>query len=389
MEGAAVSELEPPARQQVPEPADRRAPAVRDRMYEIDLLRIGAALAVLIYHYTFADYAGALTHLRFDTLGLVTRYGYLGVDLFFLISGFVVLLSAMDRRPDQFVVSRMVRLYPAFWVAVTITSLVLVLFSAGQFRVGALRYVVNLTMLDSLVNVENIDVVYWTLWAEMRFYLLVFALVWWGASRGRVIGVLWAWLGATAVLNLSMLPGPVQSLLTLALQPEWSHYFIAGMALCLAYRFGWSGQLAAILVASYALAVPRAIGFADHVGQRYGTTIQHAPVIAIITGGYLVLTMIALRHTRRLGRPWFAVLGSLTYPLYLVHDRAGVVLFNRLGPHLNRWLLLGLVAAIMVAVAYLIYRFVERPFAPVLKRFLAAIADRLGFGRGLSPTAVS
>ncbi|WP_089013685.1 hypothetical protein [Micromonospora inositola] len=42
------------------------------------------------------------------------------MDLFIVISGFVVLLSAWDRRPRAFVVSRIVRLYPAFWIAVTV-----------------------------------------------------------------------------------------------------------------------------------------------------------------------------------------------------------------------------------------------------------------------------
>jgi peptidoglycan/LPS O-acetylase OafA/YrhL len=54
----------------------------------------------------------------------VSRYGYLGVDLFFVISGFVVQLSAWDRRPPEFVVSRIVRLYPAFWIAVTVVVVI-------------------------------------------------------------------------------------------------------------------------------------------------------------------------------------------------------------------------------------------------------------------------
>jgi peptidoglycan/LPS O-acetylase OafA/YrhL len=373
----------PATSQTAPGPAaDAAGPArARDRLYEIDALRILAAFAVVIYHYTFADYAGALTHLRFDTVSLLTRYGYLGVDLFFVISGFVVLLSAIGRRPDQFVISRMVRLYPAFWVSVTITTLVLVLFSAGQFRVTLFQYVANMTMFDSLVNVQNIDVVYWTLWAELRFYVLVFALVCWGITRGRLTAVMWAWLAVTAVLDLSILPGPVQSLLTLALQPEWSHYFIAGMALCLVYKFGMSPQLGVILVASYALAVHRAIDFGDKVGMRYGTTIHRWAVIAIITAIFIVMTFVALRHSARFGRAWFAIFGALTYPLYLVHDRVGVVLFNRFGAHLNRWLVLVLVIAVAFAVAYLVYRFVERPFAPVFKRFLTRLAEQIGLGR--------
>ena len=98
----------------------------RDRLYEIDLLRITAALAVVCYHYTFSGYAGHITSIAFPALSTAKRYGYLGVDMFFVISGFVVLLSAWGRRPHQFVISRIVRLYPAYWVAVTITAVIAV-----------------------------------------------------------------------------------------------------------------------------------------------------------------------------------------------------------------------------------------------------------------------
>ncbi len=73
--------------------------------YEIDLLRITAALSVVIYHYTFSGYVRHLTSIAYPALSIVTRYGYLGVDMFFTISGFVVLLSAWGRRPHEFVIS--------------------------------------------------------------------------------------------------------------------------------------------------------------------------------------------------------------------------------------------------------------------------------------------
>ena len=52
------------------------------------------------------------------------------------------------------------------------------------------------------------------------------------------------------------------------------------------------------------------------------------------------MTLIAFRVTRRLGRPWFAVAGALTYPLYLVHAYNGFVIINLIGRYLNRWVLL-------------------------------------------------
>jgi peptidoglycan/LPS O-acetylase OafA/YrhL len=88
------------------------------RLYEIDLLWIIAALAVVIFHYTFSGRMQEPSPVSFPGLSEVSRYGYLGVDLFFMISGFVVLLSAWDRRRRDLVVSGIVRLYPALWIAV-------------------------------------------------------------------------------------------------------------------------------------------------------------------------------------------------------------------------------------------------------------------------------
>ncbi|HUZ27286.1 MAG TPA: acyltransferase [Streptosporangiaceae bacterium] len=350
-------------------------PAGRDRLYEIDLLRLTAALAVVMYHYTFSGYQRHLTSVAFPALSTVTRYGYLGVDMFFVISGFVVLLSAWGRRPHEFVISRIVRLYPAYWVAVTITAVVAVTLSRGLFRVTLPQYVANLTMLNSLPNVANIDVVYWTLWAEIRFYLLVFVLAWIGINRTRVFTMLWLWLAATAVIEAHVLPAGPAGKIDLIVQSQWSHYFIAGMALCLIYRTGFSWQAGAIIVIAYGNAVYQAINFAHRVSDRYHQAL-HAPVIvAVVTVIFIVMTLIALRVTRRLGRPWFVVAGALTYPLYLVHAYNGFVLFNLFGRVVNRWVLLAAMVAGMCAVAYAIHQLVEARLAPRLKRALVGLAD--------------
>lgn len=356
---------------------DARVLAGRDRLYEIDLLRITAALAVVFYHYTFSGYAGHLTSVAFPALSTVTRYGYLGVDMFFVISGFVVLLSAWGRRPHEFVISRIVRLYPAYWVALTVTAVVAVTLSHGLFKVTPVQYAANLTMFNSLPNIANVDVVYWTLWAEIRFYALVFVLTWIGITRLRVIAMLWLWLAATAVIESHILPGGLAGPMDLVVQSQWSHYFIAGMALCLIYRTGISWPLGAILLITYGNAVYQAINFAHLVSGRYHQALHIPVIVAVITVIFVVTMLIAMRVTRRFGRPWFAVAGSLTYPLYLVHAYNGFVFFNMFGGVLNRWVLLVVLVTGMGSAAYAIHRLVEVPFGPRLKRALVRLAGDL------------
>jgi peptidoglycan/LPS O-acetylase OafA/YrhL len=126
---------------------------VSHRLHEIDLLRFGAALSVVAYHYLFSAYGGGHSPLAFPAAGQIARYGYLGVDLFFVISGFVVLMTAWDRPPRSFIVSRVVRLYPAYWIAVSATTLVSIVAGDERYHVTAAQYLANLTMLNALVDV--------------------------------------------------------------------------------------------------------------------------------------------------------------------------------------------------------------------------------------------
>lgn len=346
------------------------------RLLEIDLLRITAAFAVVLYHYTFSGWAGHLTRLRFPVLSVVTRYGYLGVDMFLLISGFVVLLSAWGRRPRQFVVSRIVRLYPAYWVAVTLTAVILVTLGHGLFKVTPFEYVANMTMGNQVPNIPNVDVVYWTLYVEIRFYLIVFVLACIGITRRRVLTLMWGWLAATAVIEAQILPAGIAEKLNLIVQSQWSHYFIGGMALCLIYRTGFSWVLGVILVICFGNALYQAANFARKVSLRYHQVLHIPVVLSIITVIFIVLTLVALRVTRRFGRPWFAALGALTYPLYLVHAYSGFALFNLFAGHLSppsRWLLLVAMITFMTSLAYAVHQVAEVRFAPRLKAALTRI----------------
>jgi peptidoglycan/LPS O-acetylase OafA/YrhL len=358
-------------------PATAASPG-KDRLLEIDLLRLTAAVAILMYHYTFFGHAAGYLSVSYPALSSVTRYGYLAVDLFFTISGFVVLLSAWGRRPHEFVISRMVRVYPAFWVGVTVTAVVTVILGHGMFKVTPLQYLANLTLANSLPNIANIDVVYWTLWAEMRFYLVLFVLTCIGISRSRVIKLLWLWLAATAVIEAGVLPAGLASLADLLVQSQWSHYLIAGMALCTIYRTGFSWTLGAILALAYGNALYRAIGFAHLVSARLHQTLYLPVSLTIITLIFVVMTLIAFRLTRRFGRPWFASAGTLTYPLYLLHCYIGLMLFHLLDRYVNRWVLLAGILLLMGGAAYLVHRLVEVPLGPPLKRALTRLAANTG-----------
>ncbi len=342
-----------------------------DRLYEIDGLRLLAALCVVFFHYTFSSWVGGTTTVAFSAESGWSKYGYLGVDLFFLISGFVVLMSAWGRSPRAFMVSRISRLYPAYWVGIGLTVLVTVTLGAGLFKVTPPQVLMNLTMFQAVPDVANVDVVYWTLWAEMRFYLLILVLTWIGTTRNRVMIGLWAWFGLTVLAETGFLPHAAD----LLIQSEFSHYFIAGMALFLLYKFGIDRQIALLVPLCLGNAVFRAIGYADAVGRRYSVGYSHAVIVAVVVVIFLVMTLVALRVTRFAAKPWMVTAGALTYPLYLLHAHIGFILINRVGDAVDKHVLLYGTIALMCAAAYAAHRFVERPVAPLIKRWAAPRPD--------------
>ena len=151
----------------------------------LDPLRFGAALGVAIFHQMFWSWAwvsiGIPVFQRYVAADVLypsaapfTWFGWVGVEIFFVISGFVIANSASKSSPKEFLLGRALRLYPAVWVCATATLLVLVLFGSGPASEFILPYIHAMLLVPKGVTHQWLDGVYWTLAAEMAFYGLVF-----------------------------------------------------------------------------------------------------------------------------------------------------------------------------------------------------------------------
>lgn len=92
---------------------------------------------MVAYHYTavFGNlFWGVPSREVFPKLSAVTAYGAMGVQLFFIISGFVILMSAHGRPVGQFAASRISRLFPAYWTAVLLTAFLLLAVTHGDMN---------------------------------------------------------------------------------------------------------------------------------------------------------------------------------------------------------------------------------------------------------------
>ena len=151
-----------------------------------------SAMSVVLFHYT-TRFGQTFGHPSAPTLSFDS--GFRGVDLFFMISGFVIFMTlGQTSRASDFVVSRFSRLYPTFWVCVLITFAAVAIAGLPGKEVSPLELLANFTMLPQLLRAKPVDGTYWTLEIELFFYTIMLGLFRLGWLR-RVHAVLIAWLG--------------------------------------------------------------------------------------------------------------------------------------------------------------------------------------------------
>ncbi|MGP5395826.1 acyltransferase family protein [Arthrobacter rhombi] len=370
-------------------PDPGQAPRGKPRMALLDGLRLVAAVGVILYHYTawHHGYWGVEpAKTAWPNLSRLSVFGNMGVQLFFVISGFVILLSAYGKRPAQFIGSRVGRLFPAYWVAVLATGvLIFFIWPVMGKRLSFSDWAVNLTMMQRGFNVPYVDGVYWTLWAEMRFYglvLLLMMLGWVTCRRILAFAVIWPLVGLLAPLIPS-------NFVRQALIPEHAALFAGGICLFLIYRFGHTPmRWAALGVNVVQAAVLTGQKGAEEAASLVGYQIPEQAYWAIVVGIFALIALLTLTPLSRVNLPGLALAGALTYPIYLLHEIWGWWIIDQLSGYLPRPVVLMIAMGAAAVAAYLVYRFVEQTLGRRLGKAVTARVDDLTVlldrGRGLA-----
>ncbi|MCE7795670.1 acyltransferase [Sphingobium sufflavum] len=339
--------------------AHRPPPGVsrRRRLDELDALRGVGAILVLNYHYSsrYPELFPGRPHVPFHLFS-----GNYRVMLFFAISGFAIFFTMKHlKRASDFVVNRMARLLPVYWVALTLTLTAEYLGNAPQLQIPFSAAVVNLSMLQAYFYVPAIDGAYWTLAFEIGFYVCILGLWGLGLLR-RIEPALLGWLFCKWVMFYwAGMPTRLAELMVL----NWIPFFGIGL---LSYRV-WAGER------TWRDQIPYVLAILFTAAQTCPPE-QLLAAIAI-TGGFMA--MVEGRLGWLCARPllW---LGGISYSLYLVHQNIGfVVMLNsdRLGLHPAVGY--GLATATAVLLGALLNRTVERPVGAWIMRRWAARGERV------------
>ena len=265
MPQAPAPPIAPPAGAPCQTPASQHPARSAQRYASLQMLRAVAAYAVLLFH-----------------LGLF-RLGYAGVDVFFVLSGFIMGMLGTQEGARAFLLRRLIRIAPLYWaVTLAFCAITAVPGMARHFVLhGAdlLRSLLFVPYVNAQGEIWPIVVPGWTLDYEILFYALM-GLCLAGCRRAApqvLVAVLLALVAAGALLQPAAAPAQV---LTGPLLLE----FLFGLLLCASRPLWgrWEGLVALVLgLAAFAFWAAR--GEADFTGFHRIATLGLAS--ALLVGG--------------------------------------------------------------------------------------------------------
>ncbi|MBL7922696.1 MAG: acyltransferase [Bacteroidia bacterium] len=273
--------------------------------------------------------------------------GYLGVYVFFVISGFVIPYSMHAKQYTvskffRFLAKRMLRIEPPYVIFV----LILFVWTWGLYHwkgwgkpclYDARQFLLNITYLAPFFQVKWISLIFWTLAVEFQFYILTglsFGLMMKGRTYRYPLMLLFTALGfvipesyLTVFNNYVYFLVGFQSFLFYTGNIKWKEYLLS---LCCALVYTWFFELE--------MAVP-----------------------------FVLLTLAGIHFLNY--RSWLSdFLGNISYSLYLTHGLAGgaVAIFS-IGVMNATWTFVTAIA-VSILVAWMYYTLVEKPFLRWSKR---------------------
>ncbi len=341
--------------------------AMRPDIFGIQYLRGLAAILVVIFHVSL-QLKGLAGEATLDTLQS-------GVDIFFVISGFVMVLSTDAGRrstSSKFLLKRIIRIVPLYWASTM--AMIAVLIVAPQFVKQSKLVWDHAFASLAFVARENpaspglygpLVAPGWTLNLEILFYLFFAIVLRFGRDGVRLVATAGAPVIALSAIGIIVQPGGIAGFYTNPIMLE----FVFGMGLGLVFlagRFRLPPSAAAVIVViGLALLILPPPMQPVYRALRYGL-----PALAIVAGSLWVAwpRWNAFHH-----------LGDASYSIYLTH-------FFLLSALAQIWKRLDLMAPVEIAIFYptaiagcvvlgsLCWRFIERPLTDSFRGWIGLMS---------------
>lgn len=326
----------------------------KKHFYTIDYIRSVSAILVLLYHYTFRYNENEYiidTNSQLDW-PFQCSWGYGAVVSFFILSGFLLakFVEKTDVKPIRFLYKRLLRLYPTFWVSMTLTSVAL-LFLFPEIRIGLLQYLVNLTMMASTFGFRFIDGAYWTMGYEIKF-AIIFALVLCIKRVDIRMWVLIGWVILSIVFSVDKNNcGYFYKFLRVILIVDWVQMFLTGLSI---YN---------IIFKSKYLRLNYILLWCCFINQIIWLNSNVHIIFFVVTCMILLLMPYIEKYLSKciVNKP-IEFIALISYPLYLIHQMIGIGIireFKNIEFDSEIWIIVPI--TISFVVAYILHKYVEEP----------------------------
>lgn len=322
-----------------------------------------------IWDHKINDWPGSKVWFEYfaTPLHLYQNAGHLGVILFFYVSGFVMTHASMREGYTEFLIKRVLRIFPVLAVSLVIGYIAHNV--AARMGLGTLTglplaeaaaYVRSFFLADMLMGAAQTTPVTWTLVVEVMYYLLTFALL--GATRRSPENATYFMIGLWTAAEM-LFTGTAQ-LGHLRYFSDFVGLLIIGRLVYLADTgiIGWRKAMPMMLgvsvlfVCFYTLTKPGVLMTAG-----YEPAVTYLLGFAIFTG--------AMTHGAKTVPRWLAFFADISLSLYLLHIPVGmfVITFAQsLGVGYTWALIIGTGA--VIGASALSYRFVEKPCQALARR---------------------
>ena len=368
-------------------PATAASPALppvrTKRIVELDSLRAIAALNLVLFHFT---HVYAVKYGYTSPLGFEFAFGKYGVQLFFMLSGFVNAMTLLrKRRSVDFLAARIIRICPAYWSVIVINLLIIGIAPLTVTAWSPGQVAANLTIMPNLFGYQCMEPVTWTLQVEVLFYGMILMMFMTGALEKpfRTVMALLA-LSLVTCTSINFLSGRAHDPLLLGWMTlcrdvmilEYLPLFTIGILLneirCQRGKFSLNalGILASLTV--------------FHLVDRF----DHNPVASLVL--FVLLAFSAYGKVPLLRFKPLVFVSTISYALYLLHNNLGCVFIY----HVNQAglsPLLSMIAGIafVIGVSAVVTYKIEMPLTRWLRSRWMAFRDSLEQRRQPAPPTTS
>jgi peptidoglycan/LPS O-acetylase OafA/YrhL len=343
------------------------------RIAILDGYRALAILLVLFFHYTVRwsfpyDPANHFPPGAIFEGNLIAEYGGFGVEFFFVISGFVILMTLEKCKSIlDFAMRRFARLWPSLIVAATLTTIAMLFIGFQEWKVRLPSYLYSIVLINPELigkllhepELNWVDSAYWSLFIEVQFYVVA-CVCYWLVQKNFIR----LWVGLQLIVTMVTIAVSHSHMLTAvadaAIFLPYFPYFTIGVCLYEIHSGGKLGRRAIFGATLAATTIFMSSAFNWNIWKAYDAT--GGVITNLVIFVFFILFAVRSKIISLFSWRPIAILGQASYSAYLLHQFIGISMMRLLVRHGIGYICALLVTTVgIIVLSVSIFYLVETP----------------------------